>query len=181
MRLFIAIDLPSEIKSRISAASSNLPKDGAVFVVKELYHITLQFLGSVRKEDLTVLDGALKRVSHERFSAGISGLSYFSPASLRVVYAAISSGSAEIISLHDEICLNLSASGITYEKEHSYVPHATVARVNRAKNPERTIESINGQSNVRFGSFEVLRFVLKESEYINGQLNYRNLREYGLK
>ena len=180
MRVFVAIDLPDEIKARLHEISSALFTYGVAPVDSDLYHITLQFLGNVKESELDAIDKALGNVTRRKFSLSVEGVSFFSPKFLRVVFAGVSNGGSDAVGLYNEICGALSAHGVKYEKEHDYKPHATIARVKSAKNRNEIMNVIHEYRERRFGSFEVSEFVLKESVNVNGKVIYKSIRGYAL-
>ncbi len=82
MRTFLALELPAEIKKQISDIKEELRAfhpQGIKWVEQENIHITLQFIGETKSQDITEISDFLK----EEFSQ-ISKIRFFSP-SLQIV------------------------------------------------------------------------------------------------
>ena len=60
-RVFLAIDLPKEIRTSLCAASEALKTKGVAVVRQDLYHITLQFIGYVDEEKIDMIKEAMDR------------------------------------------------------------------------------------------------------------------------
>lgn len=163
MRVFIGIDIPEDIKARISEVSARLHINGLVPVRESAYHITLQFLGEVPEEGIANIEDALSRVRPGKFEAEIRGLSFFSPRYLKVIFARLRSGDPELRALYRKIDSQLLKNGIAYEKERDYAPHVTIARVKYVKGRREVISRIEEYSDYEFGNFVVDSFALKKS------------------
>ena len=74
-RLFIAIDLPEEIKEEMSHLCTGLP--GARWVPDEQLHLTLRFIGEVDHSLVAELYSRLEEVKHKPFPLHIKGLGVF--------------------------------------------------------------------------------------------------------
>ena len=71
MRLFIAIELPAEIKSALSQLRRDLP--GARWVAAEKIHLTLAFLGEVEEAQVAQLAAELARIHLPPFTLALTG------------------------------------------------------------------------------------------------------------
>jgi 2'-5' RNA ligase len=74
-RTFVAVDVPAEIRTRISELRSGLP--GARWSDPDQYHITLRFLGTTPADALPVVRDALSRVAAQRFDLTLDGFGVF--------------------------------------------------------------------------------------------------------
>lgn len=74
-RLFVAIDLPEELKARLSALrAAALP---ARWVEPEKLHLTLFFLGEVEETGAQAVNAALWRIEAPCFSLALTGIGHF--------------------------------------------------------------------------------------------------------
>jgi len=169
MRLFIAIDLPQEIKEKAQKVEQEMQKlhGSFTFVKPDAMHITLNFIGEVDKDLADKAKAALSSVSFTPFKVHLEGLSYFSPSFIRVVYASIKEGSAEAKTLFETVGEALTANSVPYEHGGSeaerFVPHFTLARVKYIKEKKPLLDFINAYSDFDFGSFTVRSITLKQS------------------
>ncbi len=76
MRLFVAVELPDEIKDRLVALSSGL--HGARWVDPAQMHLTLRFVGGVDRPQADDVADALGQVYAPRFDVALAGLGEFS-------------------------------------------------------------------------------------------------------
>jgi len=76
MRLFVALDLPWDLRQRVaSLANGGIP--GARWVPPENYHITLRFIGETPGHRAEEIDMALAGLRGRGFSLTLSGLGTF--------------------------------------------------------------------------------------------------------
>lgn len=74
-RLFVAIELPEDVRKRLAGLCNGLP--GARWVSPENQHLTLRFIGEVPAGEIPDLVGALARVTAPGFALSISGVGFF--------------------------------------------------------------------------------------------------------
>jgi len=126
MRLFIAIELPGEIKRKLEGMRTNIP--GSRWVPGEQIHLTLAFLGEVDDATLEQLTGALAAIRSPGFSLSFSGTGCFPDRRRpRVLW----------IGLEPEPLLNSLASLVREavlacnipQEERPFSPHITLARL----------------------------------------------------
>ncbi len=80
MRLFVAIDLPKEIKDYVYELQGSLrnPKFAKlIFVSKKNLHLTLKFLGELREEQLELLKGKLKKIKFTSFKLHLTTFGFY--------------------------------------------------------------------------------------------------------
>ncbi|CAA9321155.1 MAG: 2'-5' RNA ligase [uncultured Chloroflexia bacterium] len=133
MRLFIALNLPAELRARIATdvlAPLRAQLPGVRWVREETMHITLAFLGERSAAAAHEAHAAVQKIAASRHPFGVSltGLGVFpSPARPRVVWL----GLADAAPMHelygalgrDRVRLELPA------EERAYHPHVTLGRV----------------------------------------------------
>ncbi len=124
-RLFVAIDPPDKIKSRINSICCGL--NGVKWEKEDQFHLTLRFIGETDSIKLEDICSSLSKISGESFSLRINGVGFFPPkGSSRVLWAVIEEKS-ETIKLHKNIVTALNSCGI--EGEHrKFSPHITLGR-----------------------------------------------------
>ncbi len=158
MRAFIAVDVnpTGEMLQFMEAVG----KAGKVKMVeRENLHLTLKFLGDVSEamaeEIRSIVGECVSR--HTAFDISFMGYGFFPPRGRpRVVWIGVES--PKFIELAKDIDNALSKMG--YERERSYVPHLTVARVKGLFNPGAIPERFAGMN---FGTQRAACVKLKRS------------------
>lgn len=179
MRIFIAIDIPDEIKERISALAKLFSSPEVSLVSKEAMHITLNFLGEVGPEKVKKIGADLGNViKAKKFHVSISGIGYFTLKELRVIFAEVTEGKEEMITISTQISHYLASEGFEIEKD--LVPHVTLARVKNSQEKQKLISLIKENSSKDFGDFIVTSIKLKSSKLSSEGPTYRDLKEFNL-
>jgi len=128
-RLFIAIDLPLDVKGRLARLVRDAP-DGVKPVRAEQIHLTLHFLGEVADESLERLFPALGSVQGAGFTVDLAGGGCFpSPRRPTVLWVGVRPNEP-LRELHDAVADGLHGCGLPTETR-PFMPHVTVARVSR--------------------------------------------------
>ncbi len=67
IRTFVAVCLDAELRSAISAAAERVKKlaPNVKWVAPDNFHVTLKFLGNVRRDRLSVVQAAMDEVAGE--------------------------------------------------------------------------------------------------------------------
>lgn len=131
-RLFVAIDLPDEVKKEIAGISGNLP--GARWVPGAQLHLTLRFIGEVDDSTFQAVKTALVQVSCTPFSLRLRGVGHFPPGKqARVLWVGMEE-SRRLLELQERVEAALSAAGIAPD-ERRFSPHITIARLRETPLP----------------------------------------------
>jgi 2'-5' RNA ligase len=179
MRLFVAIEIPEEIREKLWKAARDFGMKGVILSNKDQYHITLQFLGEMEESRLPVIKEALSTINCKAFKIKISGISSFDP-TLRVLFADIKEGSEELKSIYAGIDSEFTKRGISYEKENSFKPHLTLARVKFLKDKTLLLPIMSKYSSYEFGKFHARSMILKVSKPSTSGYAYEDLYEVKL-
>ncbi|GAB4340188.1 MAG: RNA 2',3'-cyclic phosphodiesterase [Desulfobulbaceae bacterium] len=125
-RLFVAIDLPEEIKERLTPLCCGLP--GARWVAPEQLHLTLRFIGDVDSTVFRDVREALAGVRSDGFRLRLEGMGFFPPRGKpRVVWVGVPR-SDQLLRLRNRVESALVAAGLEPEGR-KYAPHITLARL----------------------------------------------------
>ena len=125
-RLFVAIDLPEDVKNAVADIGRELP--GARRVPREQLHLTLRFIGEVGEETFKAVRSALAGIKDAPFPLKLRGVGHFPPGRHpRVLWVGLE-GSAPLLALQEEVELALIEAGIPPE-ERKFSPHLTLARL----------------------------------------------------
>lgn len=162
MRVFTAIDLPEAVKDSIEKVAAEFRIRWVTPVNREQLHITLHFLGDVASNRIGQLKDALSQCSAHKFEISLTGLSYFSPARLRVIYVDVGRNAETVSGMHADIAGRLGRYGF-YPKRETYVPHVTIARVKDRADTGTLAGLIKKYATYDFGAFEVGSVSLKKS------------------
>jgi RNA 2',3'-cyclic 3'-phosphodiesterase len=129
MRLFVALDLPDDIRTQISAMQYGIP--GAHWSLPENAHITLCFIGDRSEADMVDIGMALSRISAPAFDLQLEGLGVFGNHKRpRILWAAVKTNPA-LDHLQQKIVMALNKCAIPPE-ERRFKPHVTLARIHNA-------------------------------------------------
>lgn len=170
MRLFIAINLPEELKAKIAKAVKNIDSPGLKKVGPENLHLTMKFLGEVDDKQLEAVKRKLGGIKGECFKISLEGFGFFPNENyIKVVWVGVEEGHQEIINLQKEIDTLLSEVG--FAKEKNFEPHLTIARVKFLKDLKGLAEfAAKTKINATFeaNSFELMESILRPGgpEYI---------------
>lgn len=135
MRLFVALEIPAEVRDafaaliqELRAADSSFSKNRARWVRPETLHVTLKFIGHVDTARLDAIRPALADVRSESpVALRFRGLGFFpNDRRPRVFWAGIE-GSSNLAPLASEIDARLKKLGIAGETRE-FAPHLTLAR-----------------------------------------------------
>ncbi len=146
-RLFIAIDIPEDIKNKIYNFTADLfGKDRGIRVVQASnIHATLRFLGSTDINKIRKIENAVKITadSLKKFKYRVTGRvgAFPSLGRARVVFMEIDDGDTQISEIYNLLNNNLSKIKIRKESR-KFVPHITIARIR----DRRSIENFTGGS-----------------------------------
>ncbi len=125
-RLFVAIDLPEEIKASLSQLSCAVP--GARWVSPSEIHLTLRFIGDVEPQTVAKIKKALSGIQFTSFPLRVAGVGHFPPRGLpRVLWLGLEPR-PELMELQQRIESALQQAGVPPE-ERPFSPHITLARL----------------------------------------------------
>ncbi len=185
MRLFVAIDIPAEIRSALGEAAAQLKPvaPGARWVRPESLHLTLKFIGEQPGENVEAIRGALAAVRHASFRLGLSGL-YFFPDARRfprvlAVFIHAQHSHAELENLVKKIDFQLEPLRIPRE-ERAYRGHLTLARLDPRGKHDALDAALAGMMRREWGEFFAREFCLYRSELKRGGAMYTRLASFGL-
>ena len=171
MRLFVAVEIGSDVQARAAAAIEELkhrteqsaPRARVTWVKPENLHLTVRFIGQVdadRSQD--ILSRLVLPLTVPSFELRIEGTGTFPPKRPpRVIWAGIAAGVADLRVLEDEVRTRLPPLASDRD-DRDYHPHLTLGRV---KNPAglRPAVLLKGLEHAVFGRVRVGAVTLFES------------------
>ena len=184
MRLFVALDLPGEVRQALGDLIARLKPlcRAARWVRPEGMHVTLKFIGHAiadrDAERLAATRAALAAVqSAEPVEIQYRGVGFFPDARRpRVVWCGVEA-SANLAQLAADIDRALKPLGIPRE-ERAFVPHLTLARFKSPDGVEPLAQAAAEFAQRDFGSARETEFHLFESMLKPGGAEYRKLASY---
>ncbi|MGO9818627.1 MAG: RNA 2',3'-cyclic phosphodiesterase [Acidocella sp.] len=135
MRLFVALDLPWEVKEELSDLSCNLP--GARWVPTDNFHLTLRFIGEANRLQAEEIDLALASLRGRSFQFSLSGLGWFEKnGRVNTLYVGVERNE-DLARLQTKVETALNRCGLAPEKRR-FTPHVTLARMDMNVTPSLT-------------------------------------------
>jgi 2'-5' RNA ligase len=176
LRLFVGIDLPPELKLRLSLLATGVP--GAKWVDAGNYHVTLRFIGEVDEGTASDIDAALAQIRAPGFPLALAGVGQFGDAKPRALWAGVEKNPA-LAHLRDKVEHALVRTGIEPDTRR-YAPHVTLARL---RNPDlpKLREFLTLNALWRAEPFRVERFSLIASYLTKGGSIYEDQADYPLR
>ena len=180
MRVFLAIDVPTEIRDRLAEVQEKLrpSTQSARWVAPESIHVTLKFIGEMPEKRREDIDQALRGLTWKRINVKVLGVGFFpGTRSPRVFWAGLEAASLE--GLAGEIDARLERAGFDPERRN-FRAHLTLARAKDSHLDKAMIAAAAPYVDTDFGSFTVDRIYLFESMLKPGGSVYKKLKEYKL-
>lgn len=186
-RVFIAINLPEDIKNIFVSFQNRYPHLPARWTKKENLHITLIFLGNLDENQLLETINTTKAIvsQYSSFKLKINKLVYGPPKKFppRLVWAEIEKNQQLSLlqaDLERHLC-NLSSFQYKKGGNRSYSPHITLARIKTFEFRKIEIEEIPEIYEEMNLSFEVSSIEVMESRLKRGGPEYTILESFSLK
>ncbi len=175
-RLFVALRPPRPVREILRAAMHGI--SGARWQDDDQIHLTLRFIGEVdhhRAEDIAAALGGLYAPP---ITARIAGVSLFEHHGRpHMVWAGVEPAEP-LGALHHKVDQLLARVGVSPEKR-AFIPHITLARLNRGSGPVAPFLAQN--SDLTSPPFSFGHVTLYESEMGHGGSRYRPVTRYPLK
>lgn len=163
MRLFVALELPDEIKAELSSLTQKLKSVDmdAKWVKPENIHITLKFLGEVPDIEVAGVRKGVKEavLGKKPFEVSLEGAGAFGRPP-RVLWVDLGKGKKKVVELIKD--LNSSLDHIRKEAREPS-PHITLARIRFCRDIQGLNLAVESMKEGGFGGFEVESIELKKS------------------
>lgn len=178
-RLFVAIELPQEVKKKLAIICQHFTKR-ELFVGRctrpENLHLTLKFIGPVFESVIEKIDQDLKNIYVNACKATLLPLDVFPTRRIsRILFAGLDCFCISILAKQIE----QNISWLVPPEKKDFKSHITLARIKNIENKEDFLYAVDN-----FGippmEFEVKEFVLKQSELTPEGPIYTVLKRYVL-
>jgi 2'-5' RNA ligase len=177
MRLFVGIELPRELRSRIALlASAGIP--GARWVPPENYHVTLRFIGEAPRYLAEEIDHALAALQAPAFALTLGGIGTFVKGGRSQLLWLGVERSEKLERLQSKIETALQRCGLEPERR-KFQPHVTLARLDGAAEA-KLAGFVQGHNLFRADPVLVEHFTLFSSRLGKEQPVYTGEVEYPL-
>ncbi len=162
MRVFIAVDIPDDIKKPILELQKEIKKFiNYKEVEKENLHITLKFLGEINEKQFEYIKNNLEKINYRKFECSLIGVGAFPSINYpRVIWVGVGEGKDHFKNLFNYI---ESFSSVIRKEGKKYEPHLTIGRVKYTLDKENWLKFWNRNKNKFFGKFLVDKIKIKKS------------------
>ena len=184
MRLFVALDIPKQVRDSLvqySDAMRPLAPEARWARVEGL-HVTLKFIGEVSDAKVEEIKKALKAIKSQPFEINFGGVGFFPRhASGRVFWAGVQAPEA-LGQLAASIDVALVPLGIARETR-PYQPHLTLAKAGEGPGAGTRFnvlrQRLNPEQPPQFGTMTAQEFFLYRSEIMRGGARYTKIERFG--
>ena len=168
IRLFVALELPKTVRTRLSFLCAGVP--GARWVAPENMHMTLRFIGDVEEPVCDEVVDALLDVRAHAFDLVLRDFGIFEQGRIvHTLWLGVERTEA-LMNMQAKIERALTGAGLEHERRR-YTPHVTLARLKVA--PEHWVaEVIAANSPFRMDPIAVGRFALFSSHLSRNGASY---------
>lgn len=177
MRLFVALALPEDLRTRLAGLAGGVP--GARWVAPENLHLTLRFIGEVDDAQARDVDAALAQISAPALTLNLAGVDRFGAGDkVRSLWVGVDE-CVELSRLHSNIEHAVRRSGLPAEGR-KFKAHVTLARFKR-NSSAKLHEYLAYHAQFRSEAFIVREFVLYSSLLRHTGVIYRPEANYALR
>jgi RNA 2',3'-cyclic 3'-phosphodiesterase len=185
VRLFVALEIPSEVRNLLAAWIKNLSavqpssaQKNVRWVRPENLHVTLKFIGEIPVDKLDSIQGELNAVGSDHLvELRFRGVGFFpSERRPRVLWVGMEA-SPNLASLAGEIEQRLEKLGIERERR-PFTPHLTLARFDPPGISERLRNKVQENLAYDFGLLRTSEFHLIQSKLKPTGAEYTALQSF---
>jgi len=183
LRTFIALELPGEIKDKLTRLQQRFTQRtaGVRWVKPGAMHLTLKFLGPTREDQVSGVAGVLEQTASgvAPFVFDVAGIGAFpNTRNPKVIWAGMSFD-ARLSTFQEQLETGLARIGFPKEKR-SFSPHLTLGRVREGAARKELSSLIDEYGNENIGRVEATRVVFFRSELMPSGPVYSVLKDINL-
>ena len=184
IRVFLAIEIPKELKESISELQKFLKKSNADanWVPAENFHYNLKFFGWTTEDEIKKLISITEKTASKAksFEIEIKGTGGFpSLNSPRVLWLGMSKGTNQIKELAEKLDLEYSKIGIPKE-EREFKAHLTLCRIKSNDNKKALVDKAKQKQHINIGTFKAEELVLFSSKLTRKGPIYEPIKRFRL-
>nr|WP_238480885.1 RNA 2',3'-cyclic phosphodiesterase [Desulforadius tongensis] len=169
MRLFVAINLPAEMKVKLQQIQRRIAQCqcDVKWVKPENYHLTVKFLGDTEDNKIQKIDSVLADTAKDTaaFKLSFTGLGAFYQMGIpKVLWIGVQGDVDKLRELNQRV--EEAAAGLGFPPEkRNFSPHLTLGRVKSKRKYRELIEIISALNNedINLGTVEVESMELMQS------------------
>jgi RNA 2',3'-cyclic 3'-phosphodiesterase len=180
MRLFVALDIPEEVRGGLAALVAKLRAScrSARWVRLEGVHVTLKFIGEVPPEKTEAIKAALTALpSRDEMALNFRSVGFFpNERRPRVLWVGIEAG-VQLAELAGAVESALEPLGIARDAR-AFSPHLTLARFDSPRGLDGLQAAIAKAGPLEFGSATAAEFHLYQSVLKRGGAEYTRLATF---
>ena len=175
MRLFVGIDLPWNLRERLTLLCGGVP--GARWVPAENFHLTLRFIGEVAAFEAEEVDACLAALRGRAFTLTLAGVGTFCKGGRETALWAGVERNPALEHLQSKVETALQRAGLAPERRR-FTPHVTLARLDGGVVPHKLAAFVQARNLFRAEAFEVGHLTLfssrlgKEASVYEAEVEY---------
>ena len=163
IRLFIAVELPDELKDALNNRCAEMDYQGVKWQKCRQIHLTLNFLGDTDIETFSRLKKELKKITFSAFDLVLSDAGFFPGIKRPSVFYIGIEQNPHLLKLKDDIDNLLQNLGIKDRESREFIPHVTLARIKTRPAQEATEKMLQIADKFKGERFSVNDFALFSS------------------
>lgn len=176
MRLFLAIDLPKDLKEYIFNFESKIKEAKITWVSKKNLHLTLKFFGDVKESDIPNIKEKIRLIKHKPFKVVLTNIGFFpNLKNPEVIWIGLEP-EMEIIQLQQVIDSEFLNK---FNSDQKFQAHITLGRIKSIRRREDFFNSVNN-INIENKEFEINSIQLIKSELTKNGPIYETLDSFSL-
>lgn len=173
MRIFIAIEIPEEVKREIIEIQKQLPQFKGKLTEYENLHLTLKFLGEIERDKIEELKRRLMEIKFKSFETNLDKIGFFDKGERGIIWIHLTNCD----DLQKEIDEKLKG---LFPKEKRFMSHLTIARTKFIHHKKKFMEELKKIKIPATLKFSIKEFVLEESILNENGPIYKDLERYKL-
>lgn len=178
MRVFLALPVPDEVRSRLAVLQFLLPLPRRVEPAG--FHLTLSFIGEVSDSVMVSVDDGMRLLRQERLELRVDGVGMFGGARPTAVWAGVRGG--EPLDRLQAKCDRIARQAGARIEARRFHPHVTLGRFSPPNHEDalKLERAVAAEQGFRAGPWVADRVVLYRSILTKAGSVYEELADYPL-